>query len=200
MINIMIELRDRIGCCVLLCCLLLPMAPAAAQTQQNASSASSAAAGTDGRHDFDWDYGTWKTHQRRLLHPLSGSTKWVEYYGTDTVSKIWDGANSAKIEADGPAGHFEVFSVRIYDPSAHKWNVYFSNPSGGAFSTPVVGEFSGNSAAFYDQEPYNGKTIMVRFRITAFTKDSADFDQAFSADGGKTWETNFTVSETLMKQ
>lgn len=32
----------------------------------------------DGQHDFDFNIGTWKTHIRRLLHPLSGSDEWVE--------------------------------------------------------------------------------------------------------------------------
>src|SRR3954454_19122554 len=55
----------------------------------------------DGQHDFDWDIGVWKTHQKRLLHPLTGSTTWVEYEGTDVVRRIWDGANEGLIQAKG---------------------------------------------------------------------------------------------------
>src|SRR5207253_1663821 len=60
--------------------------------QQN-SEASKNSLQRDGQHDFDWDIGTWKTHQKRLLHPLTGTTTWVEYNGTDVVRKIWEGAN-----------------------------------------------------------------------------------------------------------
>src|SRR5579864_8179203 len=57
----------------------------------------------DGQHDFDFEIGTWKTHLRRLLHPLTGSTTWIEYEGTSIVRKIWNGrANLAELEADGP--------------------------------------------------------------------------------------------------
>ncbi len=190
--------RNRIFCYVSLCIVLTINAPVGSNAQP-APTPSIVGSGRDEAHDFDWDYGTWKTHQRRLLHPLTGSTTWVQYSGTDVVSKIWDGANSAKIEADGPAGHLEIYSIRMYNPDAHQWSVYFSNPSGGTLSSPVVGEFTGNGAQFYDQEPYRGRMIMVRFQISEVTKTSCHFDQSFSADGGKTWETNFIVTETLMK-
>jgi hypothetical protein len=153
----------------------------------------------DGRHDFDWDIGTWKTHQRRLVHPLTGSTTWVEYQGTDVVRRIWDGANDAHIQADGPAGHLELFALRLYNPETHEWSIYFSNSGSGTLSTPVIGEFKNGRADFIDQEPYNGKTILVRFSVSDIKADSCHFEQAFSADGGKTWETNFVVSETLIK-
>ncbi|MGE5624420.1 MAG: hypothetical protein ACM3ZT_02615 [Bacillota bacterium] len=158
-----------------------------------------AAPARDGRHDFDWDIGTWKTHQRRRLHPLTGSTTWVEYQGTDVVRKIWDGANTGAIEADGAAGHLEIFSVRLYNPDARQWAVYFTNSATGAFSQPVTGEFKDGRADFYDQEPYNGRAILVRFSVSDIKPDSCHFEQAFSDDGGKTWEVNFIVDETRVK-
>lgn len=153
----------------------------------------------DGQHDFDWDIGTWKTHQQRLLHPLTGSSTWVEYNGTDVVRKIWDGANQGLVEADGPAGHLEIFTLRLYDPQAHKWNIYFANPASGTMSVPAVGHFVNGRGEFYDQETYNGKSILVRFSVSDITPNSCRFEQAFSPDGGKTWEANFIVTETLVK-
>jgi hypothetical protein len=152
-----------------------------------------------GKHDFDWDIGTWKTHQRRLLHPLTGSTTWVEYSGTDVVRRIWDGANHGMVEADGPAGHLEIFTLRLYNPQSHQWSIYFANSASGALSPPVIGEFKSGNGEFYDQEEYNGRTILVRFAISDITPNSCHFEQAFSADGGKTWETNFIVTETLLE-
>jgi hypothetical protein len=153
----------------------------------------------DGRHDFDWDMGTWKTHQRRLLHPLTGSTTWVEYHGTDVVRKVWDGANLGKVEADGPAGHLELFTLRLYNPEAHQWSIYFTNSTAGTLSPGAVGEFKNGRGDFYDQETFNGRSILVRFSVSDITPNSCHFDQAFSADGGKTWEVNFIVTETLAK-
>lgn len=157
------------------------------------------AAERDGRHDFDWDIGTWKTHQKRLLHPLTGSTTWVEYTGTDVVRKIWDGMNEGVIEATGPAGHLEIYTLRVYNSDAHQWNIYFLPRAAGTVSLPVVGEFKNGRGEFYDQETYNGRTILVRFAVSNITPDSCRFEQAFSADGGKSWEPNFIVTETLVK-
>src|SRR5215472_379442 len=84
-------------------CILLPLRKGFSQSQTSQATAAAVPAQRDGSHDFDWDMGAWKTHQRRLLHPLTGSTTWVEYSGTDVVRKIWDGANQGFIEADGPA-------------------------------------------------------------------------------------------------
>ncbi len=157
------------------------------------------AAAADGAHDFDWDIGTWATHQKRLLHPLTGSTTWVDYTGTDVVRKVWDGANTGMIEADGPAGHLEIFTLRLYNPDSHQWSIAFVNRAVSTLSLPVVGEFKDGRGEFYDQEPYNGKMILVRFSVSDISADACHFEQAFSADGGKTWETNFIVTETRMK-
>lgn len=173
--------------------------PACLLAEPNPPAAGIAAQPRDGRHDFDWDIGTWKTHQKRRLHPLTGSDTWVEYTGTDVVQKIWDGADTGTIEADGPAGHLEIFSVRLYGPDSHQWSIDFTNSATGAFSLPVVGEFKDGRGDFYDQEAYNGRMILVRFSVFDIKADSCHFEQAFSADGGKTWETNFIVDETRVK-
>ena len=183
----------------LLACILLAGLQPLPASADPAPAAAQAAGLRDGRHDFDWDIGTWKTRQKRLLHPLTGSTTWVEYNGTDVVRKVWDGANTGTIEADGPAGHLEIFAVRLYNPDTHEWSIDFTNSAAGTFGIPVVGGFKDGRADFYDQEPYNGRTILVRFSVMDITATTCRFEQAFSDDGGKTWETNFIVTETLVK-
>ena len=187
--------------CVLLCGVLMILQPLHAHAQQNPV-ASTASRSTDrnGQHDFDWDIGTWKTHQRRLLHPLTGSTTWVEYTGTDVVRKMWDGANTGEVEAEGPAGHLKIFTLRLYNPQAHQWGISFASSATGTLSPPAVGEFNEGRGEFYDQETFNGRAILLRFRVSDITPTSCRFDQAFSDDGGKTWEVNFTVTETLIKK
>jgi hypothetical protein len=165
-----------------------------------AKPAAGAAGPRDGQHDFDFNIGTWKTHQSRLVHPLTGSHTWVEYNGTDVIRKIWGGrANFGEIEADGPAGHLELLSLRLYNPQTHQWSFIVANSATGTMSPPAVGEFKNGRGEFIDQEEYNGRTILVRFAVSDITADSCRFEQAFSDDGGKTWEVNFVVTETRAK-
>jgi hypothetical protein len=151
----------------------------------------------DGQHDFDFEFGTWKTHLRRLQHPLTGSSTWVEYDGTSVVRKLWGGrANLVELEADGPGGHFEGLNLRLYNPDAHQWSLNFASSASGTLSQPTIGEFKGGRGEFYDQEMLNGRAILVRFVISDITPDSCRFEQAFSDDGGKTWEVNWIATDT----
>ncbi len=103
----------------------------------------------DGQHDFDFEIGTWKTHLRRLLHPLSGSTTWAEYEGTTFVRKVWNGrANLLVLEVDGPKGHIEALSLRLYNPQSHQWSLNFANSSGGTLSQPTIGGFKDGRGEF----------------------------------------------------
>src|SRR4029077_12907641 len=119
--------------------------------------------------------------------------------GSDVVGKLWHGANEGIVKADGPIGSLEIFTLRLYDREAHLWSIYFASRTGGTMSPPVVGEFRSGRGVFYDNETYNGRPIMVRFAVSNMTAHSCHFEQAFSADKGKTWETNFVVAETLVK-
>jgi hypothetical protein len=151
----------------------------------------------DPQHDFDFEIGTWKTHVKRLLHPLSGTSEWTEYDGTSVVRKVWDGrANLLELRMDGPNGHFEGLSLRLYNPQTHQWSLNFSNAASGTVAQPTVGEFKNGRGEFYDQETLNGRAILVRFVISDITANSARFEQYFSADGGKTWEVNWIATDT----
>jgi len=154
----------------------------------------------DGQHDFDFEIGAWKTHLRRLVHPLTGSTTWVEYEGTSVVRKVWSGrANLVELMADGAAGHFEGLNLRLYNPESHQWSLNFANSSGGALSQPTIGEFKNGRGEFFDQETLKGRAIFVRFVISDITPNSCRFEQAFSEDGGKTWEVNWIATDTRVK-
>ncbi len=157
----------------------------------------SAPALRDGQHDFDFEVGRWRTHLRRLLKPLTGSTTWVEYDGTSTVRNVWNGrANLLELDVDGPAGRIVALSLRLYDPHAHQWSLNFSNAASGTMSTPSLGEFKNGRGEFYDQEALGNRTILVRFVIEPSGTDAYRFEQAFSDDGGKTWEVNWIATDT----
>jgi hypothetical protein len=154
----------------------------------------------DGQHDFDFNLGTWKTHIRYLRQPAAGPT-WVEFDGTVVVRKVWDGrAQLEEIEADGSAGHFEGLTLFLYNPESHQWSQNFASSSDGTMSTPSVGEFKDGRGEFYSQEPYHGKTVLIRGVWSDINPDSHRFEQSFSKDGGKTWEPNFIAVLTREKR
>ena len=153
----------------------------------------------DGQHDFDFEIGTWKTHLRRLVHPLAGSTAWVEYEGTTVVRKVWNGrANLVELEVDGSNGHMEALSLRLYNPQSHQWSFNFASSSDGTLGVPTIGKFKDGRGEFFDQETLNGRAIFVRFVISDITPNSCRFEQAFSEDGGRTWEVNWVATDTCV--
>lgn len=147
----------------------------------------------DGQHDFDFLFGSWKVHCRRLLHPLAGSSQWLEFDGTDVVHRVWDGrANMDEFEADSPSGRIEGMTIRTYSAKSHQWSIYWSTEANGTVDfPPMVGEFRSGRGEFFDSEIYKGKAIYVRFLWTVGSPSSCHWEQAFSPDGGITWETNF---------
>lgn len=167
---------------------------------QSASSSNGTLQSHDGQHDFDWEFGSWKTHVKRRVHPLTGSNTWVDYDGTSVVRKVWDGkANLLELEVSGTSGHIEGLSLRLYNPDSHQWSLNFSSSASGTLSTPTVGEFKDCRGEFFDQESFNGRAIFVRFIISNVTANSAHFEQSFSGDGGKTWEVNWIADDARIK-
>jgi len=189
--------------CFLLCSLVLALQPVQGLAQSNSDAPGKNPPQTlkerDGQHDFDFEIGTWKTHLRRLLHPLTGSTTWVEYDGTTVVRKVWEGrANLVELVADGPAGHFEGLNLRLYNAESHQWSLNFSSSGSGTLAPPSIGELRNGRGEFYNQEMLNGRAILVRFVISDITPTSCRFEQSFSDDGGKTWEVNWIAVDTRM--
>src|SRR5215475_7371970 len=108
--------------------------------QSSAGATKGAQAQRDGQHDFDFEIGTWKTHLKRLVHPLAGSNTWAEYEGTSIVRKVWNGrANLVELEADGPAGHIEALSLRLYNPETRQWSINAANSRTGVLGPPTIG-------------------------------------------------------------
>lgn len=155
----------------------------------------------DGQHDFDFEIGTWKTHLKRLVKPLTGSTTWVEYEGITKVTKVLDGrANLVELKASGPAGTFEGLSLRLYNPEARQWTLNFANATSGVLTPAGIGVFKNGRGEFYNQDTLYGRAILVRFVILDITPTSCRFEQSFSADGGKTWELNWVAVDTRVKE
>ena len=163
----------------------------------HASAQTPPAVPTEGQQDFDWEIGIWKTELRRLAKPLSGSREWVEYSGTSVVRKVLDGrANLVELRVAGPAGTIEGASLRLFNPQAGQWSLHYASARNGALTRPVHGRFRDGRGEFYGEEDLDGKAILVRFVISEISADSARFEQAYSEDGGRSWETNWIAVDT----
>jgi hypothetical protein len=152
----------------------------------------------DGQHDFDFHIGSWKTHIRSLQRPLTGSTTWVEYRGTLVARKVWDGrAQLEELKAEGAGRTIEDLLLFLYNPRTRQWSLNPAASDDGVMGPRLVGEFKDGRGEFYSIEPaQQGRSVLVRQVWSDITPTSHRFEQAFSDDGGKTWEPNFVANLT----
>jgi hypothetical protein len=151
--------------------------------------------------DFDFEHGRWRTSLRKLLQPLSGHPQWAEYQGTSNVHALLGGrANLVELEVAGPQGRIEGVSLRLFDTRSKRWTLNYSNVAGGTLELPMSGGFDGGPrGVFYSADTFKGRPILVRFVIDVVDPDHCRFEQAFSADGGASWEVNWIASDTRMR-
>jgi hypothetical protein len=149
-----------------------------------------------GLHDFDFLRGDWKAHHRVLKERLAGSHDWVEYDGTVSQRALMDGwANSGDNIFNTPKGTYRGVSLRAYDSKSGLWAVWWldgRNPFGD-IGPPIKGHFENGVGSFYSDDTLRGKPVRVRVTWTHNAPNTAHWEQAFSADGGKTWEINWTT-------
>ena len=163
-----------------------------------------ASAPHDGQHDFDFVIGRWKAHLRKLLHPLTGSTAWVEYDGTSVMTKLWDErANMEEFDVAssdprvGDRVRIEAQTLRLYDPASHQWSLWLVDAGKGKLLSPAtVGAFNNGRGEFFDAEEFDGRTVLVRYVWTHPAPQTAHMEQSFSPDWGKTWEANWILDLT----
>ncbi len=153
----------------------------------------------DGPKDFDWELGSWTTNVKVRRNPLSGTAAdWAEYQGTSVVKPLLEGrANFVELSVAGTRGKIEGGSLRLYNSNARQWSLNYASVGGGVLTAPVFGGFDGSGrGAFYGQDILDGRTILVRFIITRVSPREAHFVQAYSTDGGKSWEDNWIAVDT----
>jgi hypothetical protein len=193
-------------CCLQLALLLLSLstftAPMALSQTTSRMESPASQPFHDGQHDFDFHFGTWETHIKRLVHPLSGSSTWVEMDGTVTVRRVWGGqANLEELDASNDTVRFRGLTLFLYNPASHQWSQTFVNINEGSLSSPpLIGGFKDGRGEFYSQDRFNGRSIFVRFMWSQVTPDSHHVEQSFSIDGGKTWEPNFVANLVRVKK
>ncbi|HEX4647910.1 MAG TPA: hypothetical protein VH111_03710 [Steroidobacteraceae bacterium] len=180
---------------------LLPYSAAVRAAPEPGAPHSASAAERDGQHDFDFELGSWEIHLQKRLHPLTGSNEWVRFDGTSVTRKVWDGrAQLEEFETNGAAGRIEGLTLRLYNPKTHEWSLYWANSKIGKMDPPQIGSFKDGQGEFYGMDTFDGQTVLVRFIWSRTNSSSPHFEQAYSVDGGKTWEVNWITDQTRTDQ
>jgi uncharacterized protein (TIGR02246 family) len=156
--------------------------------------AATLAAAQERNRDFDFEFGAWTAHISRLVAPLSDSDKWVEYSGSSVVRPVWNGrANLGELLVEGPTGTIEGMSLRVFDPERQQWRIHWANARTGLLGEAMVGGFTDGVGLFYNEEEFEGRTVLVRFVFSDITQTTFSLEQAFSPDGGESWEPNWVA-------
>lgn len=155
----------------------------------------------DGRADFNFIIGQWNVHHLRLRELLKGSTSWEEFEGTTVDRSILGGlGNIGEATVNRVSGPRDLISVRLFNPQSRQWSVYFANSLSGAFSIPMFGKFTQERGEFYAHETLEELPIVSRCIYSDITTTSCRWEQAFSADEGRTWETNWIMELTRQQE
>jgi hypothetical protein len=149
----------------------------------------------DGHTDFDRLFGRWNVRHRRLQKRLEGDTRWDEFAGTSETRPMLGGFGNVEDNLiEFPDGTYRAAAVRTFDPATGLWAIWWidgRNPS--VIDVPVRGSFKDGVGTFLCDDVLDGKPIKVRFIWSEITESAARWQQAFSADGGETWETNWDM-------
>jgi hypothetical protein len=147
-----------------------------------------------GQHDFDFLHGHWHVHNRRLRERLRGSTDWESFNATQYCQPLLGGlGNTDELRhGAGPVG----MSLRFFDLQAKQWQIYWVDPRDGLLQPPVCGAFVDGTGVFEGVDTHQGQPVRVRFTWSGTQSGTPRWEQAFSADEGKSWETNWVMSFT----
>ena len=155
-------------------------------------------ASVSSKHDFDFLIGNWIVHHRKLKQRLAHSDDWETFSGTCEMRTLLDGA--ANIDDNmlaAPEGSYRAASLRAFDTATRMWSIWWlDGRHPGQLDVPVLGEFRNGVGTFLANDTWNGRAIRVRFVWSDVTPNSARWEQAFSLDDGKTWETNWIMDFT----
>ncbi|MEU7990685.1 hypothetical protein ACFV0L_19520 [Streptosporangium canum] len=143
-------------------------------------------------NNFDFLVGTWTVTNRRLVRPLTGSTEWDEFPATSVARPVFGGAANVD-EITFPTKGFSGFTLRLFDVEREEWSLYWASSRTGTLFPPVVGRFADGRGEFYGDDDHEGTPVRARFVWSEITPVSARWEQAFSVDGEKTWETNWIM-------
>jgi hypothetical protein len=147
--------------------------------------------------DFDFWFGSWEVRNRWLTRRLAGSDDWDEFPATVIARPLLDGVGNEDEFRTEHDGGFVGMSFRFFDPERRRWSIYWADSRRpGELDPPVFGAFSGDVGVFEGEDIHRGRPILVRFTWSGVTTPTPRWEQAFSDDGGRLWETNWVMDFT----
>ncbi len=154
--------------------------------------------GHPGARDFDFLFGSWHIANERLKSRLTNAAVWERFEATAENRPILGGMGNIDDFRPTWSGRegFEGASLRLFNPATEQWSIYWADNMSCALQTPVVGRFIDEVGEFFGDDQHEGKPVLVRFRWSDITADSARWEQAFSENHGETWETNWIMTFT----
>jgi hypothetical protein len=145
-------------------------------------------------HGFDFLMGRWSVRNRRLVERLAGSDEWDEFESKAAARLLPAGLGNEDVFCTEHDGGFVGMSFRFFDPEAERWSIYWADTRRpGLLDPPVIGGFDGDVGIFEGDDTFEGRPIRVRFTWSGVTTPTPRWEQAFSDDGGDTWETNWIM-------
>jgi len=146
--------------------------------------------------DFDFVMGNWQVKHRRLKERLANSQEWIEFDGAMSTRKILGGFGNVEDNLlCFPDEEFRAVALRSFDPVSKQWSIWWLDGRfPGRLDVPVVGSFNDGVGTFFADDTFEGAPIVVRFQWARIHVDKLLWEQAFSADKGNTWETNWTMN------
>jgi hypothetical protein len=174
------------------------LAAAATSFSSTANARESAPMSHDPVHDFDWLFGSWHVQHRRLKERLMNNAEWVPFDGTCVCQPLMAGAGNVDDNVlNLPEGSYRAVGLRAFNAKTKAWAIWWldgRNPH--SIEVPVEGGFEDGVGTFIADDTLRGKPIKVRFQWSKITRTSAQWEQAFSPDGGRTWEVNWMMEFT----
>lgn len=157
---------------------------------------------TGSAHDFDFLIGEWRVHHRRLRDRLVGCEAWEDFEGSASMQLLLGGQGHVDDNLlHLPAGSYRAVTLRVFDPLRAEWAIWWLDARRPhALDVPVKGRFEGAVGTFLAEDQLDGRPVVVRFRWEVLDPEAPTWEQAFSADGGRTWETNWTMGFTRPAQ
>ena len=145
-------------------------------------------------HDFDFWMGRWNVRNRRLVRRLAGSDEWDEFDAKVAARPLPGGLGNEDVFCSDYGGGFVGMSFRLFDPETGLWSIYWTDTrQAGLLDPPVIGSFSDGIGIFEGDDTFDGRPIRVRFVWSGVDGPTPRWEQAFSEDGGETWETNWVM-------
>jgi hypothetical protein len=148
--------------------------------------------------DFDFLVGSWTVLHRRRRRRLVDERNWDAFGGTFVNWPLLGGyGNVGDNVMNAPSGTFRGIGMRTYDPAARLWSSWWvdgRNPT--VIGDPLRGSFADGIGTFLADEVLDGRAVKARVQWSKITSTSALWEQSASADGGASWEVNWTSAFT----